>query len=152
MIIETAKKTDFEKIHEIFVEVHDLHLNGTINTFKDIDPFTKEEFDTMIKDKKTFILVARSKTIEGFIIGEITEREGRHTKFKRTMEVHTLGVKKDLHNKGIGTLLMNEIKRIAKDKKCDNIKLSVWSFNENAIKFYKHNGFQNKKINMEINL
>jgi hypothetical protein len=46
--------------------------------------------------------------------------------------------------------LINEIKKIAKENKCDNINLSVWSFNENAIKFYKHTGFKSQKINMEI--
>ena len=60
--------------------------------------------------------------------------------------------KKELQNIGIGTSLINEIKKIAKEIKCDNINLSVWSFNENAIKFYKHIGFNTQKINMEITL
>lgn len=151
MVIEKATKNDFPGIHAIFQEVHDHHLNGTINTFKDIDPFTKEEFDESIKDKNTFLLVAKEDTnIIGFILASIVEKEGRHTKFKKSLHINTLGTKKDSQNKGIGTALINEIKKIAKENKCDNINLSVWSFNENAIKFYKHAGFKNQKINMEI--
>ena len=132
--------------------MHDHHLNGTINTFKDIDPFTKEEFLESLKDKNTFLIIAKEKEIEGFILATIIEKEGRHTKFKKTLHINTIGTKKDSQNKGIGTLLINEIKRIAKENKCDNINLSVWSFNDNAIKFYKHIGFKNQKINMEITL
>ena len=151
MVIKKATKHDFPGIHAIFQEVHDHHLNGTINTFKDIDPFTKEEFDESIKDKNTFLLVAKEDTnIIGFLLASIVEKEGRHTKFKKSLHINTLGTKKDSQNKGIGTALINEIKKIAKENKCDNINLSVWSFNENAIKFYKHTGFKNQKINMEI--
>ena len=153
MVIEKAKKENFLGIHEIFQEVHDHHLNGTINTFKKIDPFTEEEFLEAIKDKKTFLLIAKEESnIIGFILATIIEKEGRHTKFKKTLHINTLGTKKDSQNKGIGTALINEIKKIAKENKCDNINLSVWSFNDNAIKFYKHIGFNSQKINMEITL
>ena len=151
MVIEKATKQDFKSTHAIFQEVHDHHLNGTVNTFKDIDPFTEDEFNVALKDKNTFLLVAKEETkIIGFILATIIEREGRHTKFKKTLHIDTIGTKKDFQNKGVGSALINEIKKVAKENKCDNINLSVWSFNDNAIKFYKHIGFQNQKINMEI--
>ena len=151
MVIKKATKHDFHGIHAIFQEVHDFHLNGTINTFKDIDPFTEEEFNEAIKDKNTFLLIAKEDSnIIGFLLASIVEKEGRHTKFKKSLHINTLATKKEAQNKGIGTSLINEIKKIAKENKCDNINLSVWSFNENAIKFYKHNGFKSQKINMEI--
>lgn len=152
MVIEKATQKDFLGIHKIFQEVHDHHLNGTINTFKDIDPFTKEEFNEILKDRNTFLLVAKEKEIIGFILATIVEKEGRHTKFKRSLHINTIGTKKEDQNAGIGTSLINEIKKIAKENKCDNISLSVWSFNENALKFYKHKGFRNQKINMEMPL
>lgn len=150
MVIQKATKHDFLGIHTIFQEVHDHHLNGTINTFKDVDPFTEEEFNEALKDKNTFLLVAKEKEIEGFILATIVGKEGRHTKFKKSLHINTIGTKKDSQNKGVGSALIKEIKKIAKENKCDNINLSVWSFNDNAIKFYKHIGFQNKKMNMEI--
>lgn len=152
MVIEKAQEKDFPAIHKIFKEVHDHHLNGTINTFKKVDPFTKEEFKESLKDKDTFLLVAKDKEIKGFVLATIIEKEGRHTKHKKTLHVNTIGTKKDSQNEGVGTLLINEIKKIAKENKCDNINLSVWSFNDNAIKFYKHTGFKEQKINMEITL
>ncbi len=153
MVIQKATKNDWIGIHKLFQEVHDHHLNGTINTFKDVDPFTKEEFEESLKDKNSIILVAKEKEdVIGFVLAQIIEKEGRHTKFKKSLHINTIGTKKGSHNQGIGSSLINEIKRIAKENKCDNINLSVWSFNDNAIKFYKHHGFKDQKITMEINL
>lgn len=152
MVIKKATKQDFLGIHAIFQEVHDHHLNGTINTFKNIDPFTEEEFIEALNDKNTFLLVAKEQEIVGIVYAEIIEKIGRLTKSKKCLYINTLGTKKDYQNKGIGTLLINEIKKIAKEHKCDSINLNVWSFNENALKFYKHTGFKEQKINMEIRL
>lgn len=154
MVITKAKVEDFGEIHKIFQEVHDLHLAGTINVFKEIDPLTKEEFQEFLKNKDEIFLIAKDDKdkIVGFLRAVIEEREGRLTKFKKTIHIDSLGVLKKSHNKGIGSMLMEEIKKIAKKEKCDNIILDVWSFNDNALKFYKHQGFKTKRRQMEINL
>ena len=152
MVIKKAKMMDFEEIHSIFEEVHDLHQQSEPNTFKKTDPFTKEEFKSLLQDKQNFFLIAEEIKIIGFINAFILEKEGRHTKPKKTMHIEQLGVKKGEHNRGIGTKLIEEIKLIAKEHNCDNIILDVWSFNDSAIKFYNKNGFKEKKIKMEIEL
>lgn len=152
MVIKKATMMDFEEIHAIFEEVHDLHQQNEKKTFKKVDPFTKEEFELLLADKNNFILVAEEIKIIGFINAFISVKEGRHTKKRKTMHIEQLGVKKTEHNRGIGTNLIEEIKEIAKSNKCDNIVLDVWSFNDSAIKFYKKQGFKEKKIKMEIEL
>ena len=74
---------DFEEIHAIFEEVHDLHQQNEKKTFKKVDPFTKEEFESILEDKNSFLLVAEEIKIIGFINAFINEREGRHTKHKK---------------------------------------------------------------------
>ncbi len=152
MVIKKATMMDFEEIHELFQEVHALHLDNTKETFKDIDPFTKEEFEAILEDEKSFALIAEEIKIIGFINAFINEREGRLTKHKKTMHIEQIGVKKGEHNRGIGTKLIEEIKSIAKENNCDNIILDVWSFNDNAIEFYKNKGFEEQRIKMEIKL
>lgn len=152
MVIKKATMMDFEEIHSIFQEVHDLHLKNTKDTFKDIDPFTREEFELILEDKNSFFLVAEEIKIIGFINAFINEREGRLTKFKRTMHIEQIGVAKVEQNRGIGSKLIEEIKRVAKEHNCDNIILDVWSFNDNAIKFYKSKGFTEQRTRMIINL
>ena len=47
-------------------------------------------------------------------------------------------------------MLMNEIKIIAKEKGCDRIELTCWSFNKNALEFYKNYGMRVQKLTMEM--
>ena len=152
MVIKKATMMDFEEIHSIFEEVHDLHLKNTKKTFKKVDPLTKEEFELLLEDKQNFFLIAEEIKIIGFINAFISEKEGRHTKKRKTMHIEQLGVKKTEHNRGIGSKLIEEIKHIAIDNNCDNIILDVWSFNDNAIEFYKKKGFKEQRKRMEIQL
>ena len=152
MVIKQATMMDFEEIHSIFEEVHDLHLKNTKKTFKKVDPLTKEEFELLLADKQNFFLIAEEIKIIGFINAFISEKEGRHTKKRKTMHIEQLGVKKTEHNRGIGSKLIEEIKHIAELNNCDNIILDVWSFNEQAIEFYKKKGFKEQRTRMEIQL
>lgn len=53
---------------------------------------------------------------------------------------------------GIGTLLYNETVRLAKERGADTLMLTVWAFNEGAMRFYKGLGMTERNINMEMKL
>ena len=53
---------------------------------------------------------------------------------------------------GIGTLLYNETVRLAKERGANTLMLTVWAFNENALRFYKDLGMTERNINMEMKL
>lgn len=55
-------------------------------------------------------------------------------------------------NKGIGKNLLNEAKKLAKEKGATNLELMVWAFNDNAIEFYKKMGIKNKSYALEEKL
>jgi ribosomal protein S18 acetylase RimI-like enzyme len=152
MVIKKATMMDFEEIHTIFEEVHDLHLQNTNKVFKNTDPLTKEEFKLALENENSFFLVAEEIKIIGFINAFINEKEGIRTKHKKTMHIEQLGVKKTEQQRGIGSKLIEEIKNIAKENNCDNIILDVWSFNSNAKKFYKNKGFKEQRIRMTLDL
>ncbi len=93
-----------------------------------------------------------NKIIKGFIFGEVVTKGGLLTKRRKMLAVHEIGVTKDSRHLGIGTNLMNEIKRIAINKGAKEISLSVWSFNEKAFNFYKKNGFEIQSLRMEFKI
>lgn len=55
--------------------------------------------------------------------------------------ISSIGVFSNYWRRGIGTLLLNEVSRIAKEKHIDEIELKVYKSNEKAIRFYENNGF-----------
>lgn len=55
------------------------------------------------------------------------------------LEVHYLYVSEELRHAGYGSKLMAEVERIARENKCDFIKLDTLSFQ--ALDFYRKLGF-----------
>jgi len=98
------------------------------------------------------LVFEENKEIKGFIFGEIGRIGGILTKKRKILAIHEIGVESDSRHLGIGTKLINEIKRIGKVKGANEISLSVWSFNESAFNFYIKNGFEIQTFRMEIKL
>jgi len=69
--------------------------------------------------------------IYGGIVGEICWN---------WIEIHLLFVEENLRKSGYGTRLLSEAEKIAREKKCDFMKLDTLSFQ--ALDFYKQQGFE----------
>ena len=66
--------------------------------------------------------------------------------------VEKIGVDKNFRRNGYGRILINAIKKKAKQENCNRIELNCWSFNKNAIKFYRKIGMKVQKLTMEIEI
>ena len=70
----------------------------------------------------------------------------------RIAYIDDICVHSDCRGMGIGTLLYNETVRLAKERGADTLMLTVWAFNESAMRFYKGLGMTERNINMEMKL
>lgn len=82
-----------------------------------------EEVNIFLKDENDNVL--------GGILGEICWN---------WLEIHVLIMDDSLRNKEFGTKLLMEAEEIAKEQKCDFIKLDTLSFQ--ALDFYKKHGYE----------
>lgn len=55
--------------------------------------------------------------------------------------ISSIAVKSEFLGQGIGGILMDEVKRYVREKKCESIQLEVYTQNTIALKFYAKNGF-----------
>ena len=62
--------------------------------------------------------------------------------------INCLVVNKEYEKQGIGKKLINRLEDFAKENKYDSIDLTVAPFNENAVGFYNHMGFESERIQM----
>ena len=58
-----------------------------------------------------------------------------------SLEIERIYVSKEFQGKGLGACLMNQAMSIARERKKRFAWLGVWEKNENALGFYKKNGF-----------
>ncbi|MFC0186770.1 GNAT family N-acetyltransferase [Fictibacillus aquaticus] len=76
-------------------------------------------------------LLDEESNVRGGILGEICWN---------WLEIHTLMVDEDLRKHGYGSKLLYEAEQIAREKKCDFIKVETLSFQ--ALEFYKKHGYE----------
>jgi len=55
-------------------------------------------------------------------------------------------------NRGVGTLLLNEVIRLARQRGCAEVSLSVMKSNLAALRFYRRHGFENQALLLELHL
>ncbi|QKF94607.1 acetyltransferase GNAT [Fadolivirus algeromassiliense] len=80
------------------------------------------------------VLVAEENNkLIGYIIGQINPKEENY-------HIMSIGIDLDYRNKGIGTMLINNVIELLKSQ-LNNITLYVHTENINAVKFYEKNGF-----------
>ena len=98
------------------------------------------------------VSVDDNNKVTGFVFAEFGFVGGDLTRRRKLMHIHELGIDSSSRGTGFGTELMNEVKRIAKEKNCEEIILSVWAFNKKAIGFYIKNNLEVQTLRMEFKL
>lgn len=154
MLNRKIQEHDFEGIHKLVCQVHELHVANRPDIYNDIDAFDREYFDFLRKDPNTISLVTELEDkIVGFCI--VTLRQPSKNpllKARKVAYMEDLCVDKRHRNLGIGRTLFNEVKLTAKEKGYDVMELMVWSFNDTAIKFYESMGMKPRSMFMEQKL
>ena len=78
-------------------------------------------------------MIAKDDRIKGIIIYKVREVKNNISKLdSKTLYIDELAVDEEYRGNGIGRLLLNKMKEIARQEKCDSIELNCWSFNKRA--------------------
>ena len=154
MELREAKRNDIEEVSKILLEVADLHEKERPDIFKakTLEEIKKDVSKSLI-DKNSKVIVYEEEKILGVIIYKIKIVENHKSlKDSKILWVDEIGVKEGYKKHGIGKKLMSYAKEEAKKGNYDRLELNCWSFNENAIEFYKKIGMKEQRINLEFKI
>ena len=150
--IRTAKQEDYQEIDAIFQDVNQFHakIHPEIKEKFADEHFDKNHFIDELKDEQTTFLVAEvNEKVAGFMLGIFKT----HEKTKSlTFYISKFATAKDFRGAGVGLKLMNEAEKIAKEKGCQRIELSLYSNNTSAQGFYQHLGFEPQRTILQKSL
>ena len=73
---------------------------------------------------------------------ELEQTELEKTGLEMTMEIERIYLRRDYHGQGLGKALMQKSTEIALEAGRNWLWLGVWEENNNAIEFYRHQGFE----------
>ena len=156
MIIRDLKSEDFDAVNNIFMQLHNLHVEQRSDIYRKIEKQTTTnawDYETSISDNTKIMIGAEiDGKIVGFGIIQIRQTTNAVKNPRVFAYFKNIAVDEKYRGKGIGTALYQDGIKRAKARDATSIELKVWSFNEEAIKFYKSLGMTVQQLTMEQEL
>ena len=154
-IIEYQEKY-LEDVKDLSVELEEYILSIDKD---ELDQLHKEYRDKMAildlkevseNEGKCYLAIEDNKVI-GLIMGCIPkydEYDYLDYKCPKRGEITELIISQKVRSKGIGQKLMQQMEIYFKKEDCEYIRVDVFAYNENAIKFYSKSGYHSRMHNM----
>lgn len=151
--IRKATPSDTQAVLDLLsqvLEVHavirpDLFISGTRK-------YTAEELQVIFADAQRPVFVAEEE--DGAVVGYCfcILQPVEHSNNQRdslTLYIDDLCVDEKRRGQHIGRMLTDYVTHFAREKGCYDITLNVWEGNDQALNFYRRNGFGVRKTVME---
>lgn len=156
MIIRELRLEDFNAVNDLFMQLHDLHVEHRPDIYRKIHkPVTSKawDYEASLADKNTIALGAEiDGKIVGFSMMQICQTTNKVTTSRIFAFLRDIAVDENYRQTGIGTALYRESVKRAKACGATSVELKVWNFNDTAIEFYKSLGMVVQTLTMEQKL
>ena len=154
MIIEYNTKYD-EQIKDLLLELQEYLSDIDKENYNIVgDDYREKYFEKTMEEVKKcngkILLFKENEKIVGLIVGIVNNDEVIRFDFKapKRGRITELVVAKEYRDKHIGKKLLDSMKDYLKSIGCEKIMIAVFGYNENAIKFYKKNGYHMRMMDM----
>lgn len=153
MNIRKGKLNDLEEICRLY-EVLFTNMANLQSDYIKVVPQDENFIKQVINDDIYNIFVAEenNKLLGFIIVQEMKTREYKCIVPHKYSYIVDIVVDTNSRSKGIGKLLLEEVKTWSKNKNLDYVELSVLSNNYKAIKLYENFGFKEYQRNMKLHL
>ncbi|MGL4798920.1 MAG: GNAT family N-acetyltransferase [Cellulosilyticaceae bacterium] len=154
-MVRYATKEELGRVNVLREMVNELHSSGRPDIFK---PVFSQELQDLVSilwetDRGDVIVVLRDDVICGYACVDYVDRpEAIYCFARRFYHINEFGVDESYRRQGVATELFDFLKAEASAKGFDKIELDVWSFNDDALKFYESLGFTTYKRFMEFTI
>ena len=152
--IREATKNDYDAVHRIQRQVHEMHTKKRPDHYQMADTtLDRQYFNSLIDGENTKVFILEEDQLIAYTILTIKHTRERPILIpKKVVYMDDFGVDRKYRGKGVGKQFFGKIVEFAKSIEADSLELSVWEFNEQAIKFYESMNMKTKIRQMEIHL
>lgn len=154
MVLEYDEKYD-DDIKDLLVELQEYIQNIDIEGYNILQKnYRKLYFEKVLNDVKNYkgkiFLYEEDNKIVGLVVGIVNNDEIETYDFKapKRGRITELVILKNVRSKGIGTVLLKYMEDYLKSIGCKDILIGVFAYNDNAVKFYRKNGYHVRMIDM----
>jgi ribosomal protein S18 acetylase RimI-like enzyme len=148
-MIRFATYDDYKQISEMLKDIHGMHVKAEPSYYKNVEEvISVKDFNEEVDKKHVFVYDTNDKIIGYVIFAEMVIQNHPIINDQRVFMIDDIYVLPSERGKGIGRQLFSYIEKYAKDNKYTNIDLNVWTFNVNALKYYKSMGMRETRVKM----
>jgi ribosomal protein S18 acetylase RimI-like enzyme len=143
--IRKATGSDLETIQKISIQTF-TETFAAVNTTENIADYIKNSLNTeqltaeLNNANSQFYIAYSNDEVVGYLKINFGDAQTESIN-ENALEVQRIYVLQNFHGKNIGQLLLDEVKKIAKNTDVDSVWLGVWEENHRALRFYTKNGF-----------
>jgi ribosomal protein S18 acetylase RimI-like enzyme len=144
--IREAHLRDVPALGALLVEVHDLHVAALPHIFAPIE--ADAQTDTFLRDQLALpdsqgFVWEEAGTLAGYCWIQRYEAPSLHRNVPRNYaEIHTLVVAASHRQRGIGRALVERAHEWAAAQGVDEVRIVVYEFNQEALRFYERLGYE----------
>ena len=154
-VIRKAEKNDYTDLLKLYRQVDEQHYQALPEIFEPPKNGCRSVswLEDRLQDTSYLLLVAEDQQqILGLI--EVQIRQTDHPLLKPKKYGHLCDIVVDLswRRNGIGKALMNKAHQWAKSQGAEDMELVVFSFNTEALSFYRSLNYVNKHIKLKTSL
>ena len=152
-IIEYEEKY-LEDVKDLLVELEEYILTIDKDNLDQLHPKYRNKMaildleDVKENNGKCYLAIENNKAI-GLIMGTIIKYEEYDYldyKCPKTGEITELIVSKNTRSKGIGQHLMQKMEEYFKSMNCEYVSIDVFAYNDQAINFYRKQGYHTRML------
>ena len=152
VIIRKATLNDLLEIQNLNNLLFKLEKENFDPTLVENWPLTeegKEYFKNLIEEEHVIVAVINNQIV-GYLAGSIKEK-GSYEEIQYG-EVNNMFIKSECRGYGVGKLLINDFKKYCISNGIKNLIVTASAKNNNAIEFYRKNGFNDFNVTLTMNL
>jgi ribosomal protein S18 acetylase RimI-like enzyme len=150
--IRKASPADAPTVAKLGAVVQAFHHEHRPDWFKPAEAEGAVElYEQFLLDPSVVIYVAEDETRHplGYALVRVLDRpESPLTWGAKVIEIDQIGVTSDQRRHGVGTALLQAVRKLAEESGTDRVHLTVWGFNEAAQAFFASQGFKQAMLRM----
>ena len=153
IIIRELRKEDYLDVFELEKQVHRIHYTNRPDLYNDVsDLFPLDYYMSIIENQSSIAKgIEYNNKIVAIILSEIKETSNISIiKKRKYCYIDDIVVDEKYRRRGYAKRLFEALKNRLKELSIDDIELTVWPFNKEAIAFYESLSMTAKNIKYEL--
>ena len=152
MVIRKIRKRDYPAVNRLLLQLHHMDVSNRPDLFSPLETYMpKDAFNSLVDNQNVFSILAQEKgQVVGCCFASLLQRSGMKTMTSAYIDL--LVVDEPYRHRGIGRALFREVQTKAKKIGAQRIDLTVWDYNQTAIKAYQSYGMHPQRSVYEIHI